>query len=180
MEEKQLNEKESLELITRMIRNTQQRIERGNGIPFLIWGYTTVLVSLLVWFTLKSTQNYYWNLLWFLIPVIGFTAMTISMKKEKKGVTTYIDKVIMYVWIVIGIAAFIPAPAATIMEGFPILFIVTLLISIGTVFGQCVAGHGFSSLSGVKSRRASRSVGRGGGPDRAGCVNLACVAATGA
>jgi hypothetical protein len=132
MEEKQLNEKESLELITQMIRNTQQRIERGNGIPFLIWGYTTVLVSLLVWFTLKSTQNYYWNLLWFLIPVIGFTAMTISMKKEKKGVTTYIDKVIMYVWIVIGIAAFIPAPAATIMEGFPILFIVTLLISIGT------------------------------------------------
>jgi len=132
MEEKQLNEKESLELITQMIRNTQQRIEKGNGIPFLIWGYTTVLVSLLVWYMLKSTGNDYWNLLWFLIPSIGFTAMTITMQKENKGVKTYLDKVIMYVWIVVGIAAFLPAPAATLIEGFPILFMVIMLISIGS------------------------------------------------
>ena len=37
MEEKQLNEKESLELITQMIRNTQQRIEEGMGYHFY-WG----------------------------------------------------------------------------------------------------------------------------------------------
>jgi hypothetical protein len=116
MEEKQLNEKESLELITQMIRNTQQRIEKGNGIPFLIWGYTTVLVSLLVWYMLKSTGNDYWNLLWFLIPSIGFTAMTITMQKENKGVKTYLDKVIMYVWIVVGIAAFLPAPYAKLQK----------------------------------------------------------------
>ena len=31
MEEKPLNEKESLELITQMIRNTQKKMEKGSG-----------------------------------------------------------------------------------------------------------------------------------------------------
>lgn len=38
MEEKQLDARESIELITRMIRNTRQRLERNAGRPFLIWG----------------------------------------------------------------------------------------------------------------------------------------------
>ena len=132
MEEKQLNEKESLELITQMIRNTQQRIEKDNGVPFLIWGYTTVLVSLAVWYLLTTTENYNWNYLWFLIPIVGFTLMMITIKREKKGVKTYIDKIISYVWIVVGISAIIPSVASIFMQGFPVLFLVTVLISIGT------------------------------------------------
>jgi hypothetical protein len=50
MEERQLNEKESLELIARMIQNTQRKMEKGNGMPFLVWGYTTIVVSLLIWY----------------------------------------------------------------------------------------------------------------------------------
>lgn len=132
MEEKQLNEKESLELIAQMIRNTQQRIEKANGIPFLIWGYITILVSLAVWYMLTTTGNYYSYFLWFLIPIIGFPAMMITLKKEKKGVKTYIDKIISYVWIVIGISAFIPSLAAVFTPGFPILFLIVILISSGT------------------------------------------------
>ena len=56
MEEKALNEKESLELISQMIRNTQQKLERKNGIPFLIWGYVTVIVSLTVWYMLTPAK----------------------------------------------------------------------------------------------------------------------------
>lgn len=134
MEEKQFNEKESLELISQMIRNTRQRFEKGNGIPFLIWGYTTVLVSLAVWYMLSSTGNPKWNYLWFLIFVIGFPLMIITIKKgnKNKGVKTYVDKVISYVWFVIGISAFIPSLAASFIQGFPILFLITVLISIGT------------------------------------------------
>ena len=42
MEERKLNEKESLELITRMIRNTKHNLEIGDGNIFLFWGYLTV------------------------------------------------------------------------------------------------------------------------------------------
>ena len=49
MEERKLNEKESLELIAQMIQNTKNRMETNCGMPFLLWGYTTVFTSLLVW-----------------------------------------------------------------------------------------------------------------------------------
>lgn len=132
MEEKQLNEKESLELITQMIRNTQQRLEKDNGIPFLIWGYTTVIVSLIVWYMLTTTGNHMWNFFWLTIPVIGLPLMFIFPKKKAKTPKTYIDKIISYVWTVIGISAFIPSLASSFIYSFPILFLVVVLISIGT------------------------------------------------
>lgn len=55
MEERKLNEKESLELIAQMIQNTKNRLETNCGMPFLFWGYTTIFVSLLVW---VSGSNY--------------------------------------------------------------------------------------------------------------------------
>lgn len=133
MEEKQLNEKESLELIAQMIRNTQHSLEKGKGIPFLIWGYVTIAVSLAVWYLFSTTGNPQWNFLWAAIPIVGFPLMLISLKKnQSKQPKTYIDKIINYVWIVVGISAFIPSLASAFMSGFPILFLAVLLISIGT------------------------------------------------
>jgi hypothetical protein len=132
MEEKPLNEKESLELITQMIRNTQKKMEKGSGLPFLIWGYVTIAVSLAVWYLLVHTGNPYWNFLWFAIPIIGFPAMMLTMKRSRTLPRTYIDRVIGYVWIVVGVSALIPSIAATVVESFPILFLVVLLISAGT------------------------------------------------
>ena len=42
MEERKLDAQESIELITRMIRNTRRRLATNAGRPFLVWGYTTV------------------------------------------------------------------------------------------------------------------------------------------
>lgn len=46
MKDKELNEKESLELIARMIRNTRRNLDTGSGNSFLVWGYVGVLVTL--------------------------------------------------------------------------------------------------------------------------------------
>ncbi|MDO5523206.1 MAG: hypothetical protein Q4G48_04080 [Bacteroidia bacterium] len=132
MEEKQLNEKESLELISQMIRNTQQKLEKGNGIPFLIWGYATIVVSVLVWYLFSTTGNPQWNYLWFLIPVIGYPAMMWALRKQEKGVKTYIDKIIAYVWIAFGVASLVVSTSAMFLWSLPILFIVILLMGIGT------------------------------------------------
>lgn len=48
MEDKRISEKESLELIARMIRETQDNTARYAAYPLLIWGYTTVAISLVV------------------------------------------------------------------------------------------------------------------------------------
>ena len=55
LKDKSLNEKESLELITRMIQNTQHRLERHTGMPMLIWGYATTVTTLLVWWAVNYT-----------------------------------------------------------------------------------------------------------------------------
>lgn len=49
MEDRKLNEKESLELITQMIRNTRWNLDAGSGNMFLLWGYVCVLLTLVVW-----------------------------------------------------------------------------------------------------------------------------------
>ena len=55
MDNKKLNEQESLELITQMIQNTKFKMVKNAGTPFLVWGYMTVVTSLLVWYLLKET-----------------------------------------------------------------------------------------------------------------------------
>ena len=132
MEERKLSEKESLELIAQMIRNTQQKLEKGNGLPFLTWGYTTIAVSLLVWYLFSTTGNPHWNYLWFLIPAIGYPAMMWVLKKQEKGIATYIDKIIAYIWIVFGVAGFAVSASAVFFWQMPILFIVLLMMGMGT------------------------------------------------
>lgn len=104
MEEKKLNEQESLELITAMISRTQERYI-GDGNILLVWGYLVVVITLLVWGLLYATQNPAWNWLWFLIWIIGGIATSVMQRrKEKKqgSVKTYSDKVTSQIWSVVG------------------------------------------------------------------------------
>ena len=71
MEDKRISEKESLELIARMIRETQDNTARYAAYPLLIWGYTTVAISLVVWYFYLQTGVWQINFLWFALPVIA-------------------------------------------------------------------------------------------------------------
>ena len=155
--DKPLNEKESMELIARMIQNTQRRLERGAGVPTLIWGYATILATLTVWVTLTLTSNHNFNYLWFLIPVIGITGMLLR-KRQPKGVRTYVDKVVGYIWLVLGTTGFLLSMLSIMsaMWNLPILFIIIVIMGIGSVmtglvteFKPCVFGGIAGLLMGV-------------------------------
>ena len=77
MEERKLNEKESLELIAQMIQNTKNRLETNCGMPFLFWGYTTLFVSLLVWFLVVTTGI-----------IIGNTYGSYSLSSQEQELTS--------------------------------------------------------------------------------------------
>ena len=152
MEDKQLNEKESLELIAQMIRNTQHKLEKGNGIPFMVWGYTTIAVSVLVWYLFSTTGNPHWNYLWFLIPIIGYPIMMWFIKKQEKGISTYIDRIIKYVWIGCGIAGLAASVASIFFWSLPVLFIVILMMGTGTAITGMIIKFKpiiFSGFSGI-------------------------------
>ena len=102
MEERKLNEKESLELIAQMIQNSKKNLQVGRGNQFILWGWLGAITSLAVMVMLMWTKNPAWNWLWFAIPVIGWPTMMWQMKKEEKPVVTFTDKVLKAVWMSIG------------------------------------------------------------------------------
>ncbi len=107
MEEKRINERESIEIITSMIARTKKRYSLGDGNIMLMWGYLTLCISALVWTLLALTHNQAVNWLWSLILVIGGIATPVMAKKEaiSKGVKTYTDKIISRLWTVVGFGA---------------------------------------------------------------------------
>lgn len=132
MDDKKLNEKESLELIAQMIQNTKRRMAKNSGAPFLIWGYTTIIVSLLVWFLLTETGNYNWQWLWFLLPTVAFPSTLWIARKQEKLVTTYMDRVVGYVWIVFGWGAFFVSWVSIFFWSMSVLFVILLMMGMGT------------------------------------------------
>ena len=133
MEEKRLDAAESLALIGRMIENTRNDMERNAGRPFLVWGYVTLLTTLLVWGTVVQTGEPRWNLLWLLIPLLGGTLTYFTRGKRTEGrVHTFVDRVLGSVWLVAGLtASFLSLVALFTPIRLPILFVILLTMGMG-------------------------------------------------
>lgn len=134
MEEKRLDAAESLALIERMIENTRNDMERNAGRPFLVWGYVTLLTTLLVWGTVVQTGEPRWNLLWLLIPLLGGTLTYFTRGKRTEGmVHTFVDRVLGSVWLVAGLtASFLSLVTLFTPIRLPILFVILLTMGMGT------------------------------------------------
>ncbi|MDE5639034.1 MAG: hypothetical protein K2I47_04470 [Odoribacter sp.] len=104
MEEKKLTEKESLELIAEMIRNTKSKLELGDGNILLLWGYLSVGAAATVYLAGMLTHSVYCNWLWLLIPVIGYPAMKYldRRKSSERSASTYVDKISAGIWEMVG------------------------------------------------------------------------------
>lgn len=140
MEEKKLNEQESLALITSMINDTRERLAENSGRPFLIWGYTSIAVSMLEYAAITFAWNRYWVLAWWLIPIIGHTLMWLFCRKKEHTPKSYIDRRIESIWIVTG-GTCLFAVIGNIMYGSlsMLLFSVVLLIGTGvTITGLII------------------------------------------
>lgn len=101
MEDKKINEQESLELITRMIQQTKKDSVIGSGNMFLMWGYLNVFFSLAVAAMTYIRQEGGWGWLFMAIPIIGFITagiMARRMKKINKAPSTYTTKSIGSIW----------------------------------------------------------------------------------
>ncbi len=131
MEERKITEHESLEIINSMIRDTRTQLTREAGVPFLIWGYTTVAVSL--WEYAMHRLDLYWGWGWFALPVIGYL-LTWLLSRRNNGreyVKSYIDRAITAVWVVFGFSVLFAFGAAFVYN-ISMFFMMTLLIGMGT------------------------------------------------
>lgn len=102
MDNKSFNAQESIQLIEQTLQRSSQRIERASAKPLLIWGYVSVIVSLLVP-TLLERIGYKAHLAWALIPIVGYTLSYFFVEKSEGNSTrTFADRYAAILWAVLG------------------------------------------------------------------------------
>ena len=140
MKNEQQQAQEQLELITRMIDQTRNRLIRNAGLPFLIWGYATLATTAAVAAALCTTDDSRWNGLWFAIPLIGWFGMYLTRNSRTQEASSFIDRTLRQIWIVLGTAAWVGLGPVWLGagSGFPVLTIVLLLMGIGTTISGLV------------------------------------------
>ena len=139
MEDKKLNEKESLELITQMIQNTRRNLDTGSGNMFLVWGYVSVLVTLTVLAGVYFTKNPLWMWGFWGIPVIGYLLTFLLMRKRQKMVKSYIDKILVQVWRMFGLICMIFVLMATDLERYEVILPMgAIVMSMGSIITGCI------------------------------------------
>lgn len=149
MEDKKISEKESLELISRMIRETQENTARNGAYPLLIWGYTTAILSVVIWYLYLHTGDWQVNYLWFALPLIGAPLTFFIHKKDgRKGARNYIDRVTSHIWTVFGVVGFCLSCMAFVVR-IDILFVISLLMGMATTLSGLVSKYKPLSIAGV-------------------------------
>lgn len=158
MEDKQLNEKESLELIARMIKETQENTARYAAYPLLIWGYTTVAVTIVIWLAYLQTESYKVNYLWFALPAIaGPITIYFSRRDGKRGVKNYMDRITSQIWIVFGLVGWLLSCVA-FTGRIDILFMIPLLMGMATTLSGCVTKYKPMIIAGAVGAALSFSI----------------------
>ena len=118
MEERTISERESLAIITEMIDRTKRRLRIGDGNMLLLWGYTSLVVTLLTFIVHSITRPPASIWLWFLFCIIGGVASARICRRRKSDNTarTYTDAISSHLWALVGYCAiFITAICLALM-----------------------------------------------------------------
>lgn len=107
MEDRKLTPQESMELIASMIQNTKRRVAPHDLRISVMWAVLTIVTAAVAWVLIYTTQNPWFNFVWFAIPVIGIPAniLLASKRKERSSTKTYLDKVSGGLWKIVGYIA---------------------------------------------------------------------------
>lgn len=98
-----LNEKDSLHLINEMISTSRNNLQKGMGKIFLLWGYlvfVTSLLNLILLVFLPDPVRHNSYFIWCLMALgYPFHYRLVKKMQQEKLITTYVDKIMNYVWI---------------------------------------------------------------------------------
>jgi hypothetical protein len=107
MDDKTLNEKESITLITQMINNAKGRFSE-NGHLYLLWGWTVLVCSIAQFVLMKYVkieQHYFvWFATWL---VLIYQVIYLRRQKKKEKVKDYAHDIIGMVWMAFVVLMFL-------------------------------------------------------------------------
>lgn len=143
------DEHRSIEIISRMIADTSAHIDSESGKYFLLWGYTTVLVSLFEYVAQVAHLPIPLCLwVWFLIPAVGgIGTLILSSRATTTRPKSYLDRSVNAVWMVFGLS-FGMAFIAAVVYGANILYLTAMLMGMATVITGKICQHRVLTIAG--------------------------------
>ena len=126
MEEKQLSEKESLQLISRMIYEAKNYFYE-TGMPALIYGFTVLICSLLTYAVDKQFITFPFHPFYIFVPVFFIQAWIQYKEEKKKKAKTFTDEAIDYVWMGFFLSAIAAFSATFAGLGYIVISIILFL-----------------------------------------------------
>ena len=102
-ENKNLTAERSLEIIRESIERSQRTITRNSALPMIWWGVCVVAFSFIIAYLWANHGGPVWNVLWFVMWIIGYAGNWVIDKKNETVPTTFVGKTIGYVWATFGI-----------------------------------------------------------------------------
>lgn len=149
MKEQTIDEHRSIEIISKMIADTTAHIDSESGKYFLLWGYTTVIISLFEYFAQVfhlPTSLCVWA--WWLIPVVGgIGTLILNRRASVTRPKSYVDRSISIVWTVFGLSFGMIFIAALVYHT-SILYLTALMMGMGTVITGKICRHNVLAWAG--------------------------------
>jgi hypothetical protein len=103
MEEKELTQEESLQIIHNMIAAAKNDV-KADAFIFLLWGYLVFIASISQ-FILAQMNVEHSDVVWLLMPLGGIITIIYSIRKRKQARTkTHVSEFLKYTWIAFGSA----------------------------------------------------------------------------
>ncbi len=150
MEDKTLNERESLELISRMIQNTHNRLGGSIGSIYLGWGYISLFVTALVVVFQLVLNHYTWNWLWFLIPGLGLPLTWALSRRDAGRAVTFVDRAITYAWMVVGFVCILITLTGMLIDyRIPIFPVICILLTTAITQAGLIARYTPLTVGGI-------------------------------
>lgn len=126
--EKQLSEKESLQLINRMIHEAKGYFYES-GMAALVYGFSILLCSVLAWLRDRHNIDFPFHPFYILVPVFFIQSFIQIREEKKKKAKTFTDEAIDYVWTGYFLSVF--AAFCASFAGFTYLIISIVLLLTG-------------------------------------------------
>ena len=101
MEKQNFDAEKSLELISQMISQSKQNLNRGSFNSWIGWGVFTTILGLVIYGVVMATGVHQWYYLWFF--EFAYAIYDCKRNERKEGdVKSHIDKAIEGIWQALG------------------------------------------------------------------------------
>ncbi|MBS1607847.1 MAG: hypothetical protein JSS70_03520 [Bacteroidetes bacterium] len=148
MEEKQITEKESLQLISKMIYEAKGYYYE-NGVSALVYGFSILICSLLSFFMVEKNIRFPFNPFYILIPVFFVQGWIQNRQDKKKKAKTFTDETIDYVWIGFFLSCIASLSALFAGIGYIVISIILILTGFASLLTGLIAKFHYHIVSAV-------------------------------